>query len=102
MLKKINTEGFKEQFNPYKCPECDFDFLAHPENCEIGYGEYPIGGYRNTMKPNQTLCMAMECPNCFLKSVCHTSDDIIKGVGFRLEIINESKDAQQLKEAEDG
>ena len=71
-MKKIITDGFIEQSLPGKCPECDFDMMFDfDKDHVIGYGEYPLGGYRNIMKPNSRYCLVYECPKCFTKSVHH-------------------------------
>ena len=55
MLENINIkyriclDGFIESYRAYQCPECDSELT--PINI-IGFGNYPIGGYRNRMKPN--------------------------------------------------
>jgi hypothetical protein len=81
-LRKIKTDGFQEQPISGKCPECDFDmFFQDEENYVIGWGNYPLGGYRNLMKPNQNLCLVYECPKCFTKSVHHATQDLIDTEG---------------------
>lgn len=57
-----------EQDIPSVCPECNID-LNMDNILEIG--DYPLGGYRNSMKPNQTKAIIYECPKCFAKSCCH-------------------------------
>jgi len=79
ITEKINTEGFEEQEMSGKCPLCDFDmfFDNDGKSCVIGYGEYPIGGFRNSMKPNTNIGLAYECPKCFTKSIHHTNMESI-------------------------
>ena len=67
---RISLEGFKEQDLPYQCPECFKELTM--ENT-IGFGKYPSGGWRSSMKPNHILGQGFECPECFTKS-CHHSD----------------------------
>jgi len=62
-----------EQNLPGQCPECgtemDLDDLK-------SIGEYPIGGFRNIMKPNQTHAAIYECPKCYAKSCCHADESL--------------------------
>ena len=66
-----NLNGFIEQDLPYQCPECnkELDVLD-----TIGFGEYPKGGYRSTMKPNCNIGQGFECPKCFAKSCFHADE----------------------------
>jgi hypothetical protein len=64
-----------EQDMPGRCPECDTDM---DWNHIIKVGDYPIGGFRNTMKPNQTKAFIFECPKCFVHSCHHVNDDMIE------------------------
>jgi len=50
-------DGFKEQDMPCTCPECNTWMSV--KNI-IGFGEYPKGGYRNSMKPNWNDAMGFE------------------------------------------
>jgi len=79
ITKKINTEGFFEQGMSGRCPKCEFDmfFNNKSKSCVIGYGEYPQGGWRNKMRPNQNTCLAYECPKCYTKSVHHSELNLI-------------------------
>ena len=65
---KILLDGFIEQDLPWQCPECGEEMLV---NNVIGFGSYPKGGYRDTMKPNADLGVGFECPKCFCKSCFH-------------------------------
>ena len=66
---KIELNGFEEQDRPYMCPECGEELGVRDI---IGFGEYPKGGYRASLKPNQTIGAGFECPKCFTKSCFHT------------------------------
>lgn len=70
-IKKISLEGFEELFNMMECPFCGQELSW--KNI-IGYGEYPIGGYRNMMKPGKTLGIGVECPQCF-EHLCYHGDE---------------------------
>ena len=65
---RINLSGFVEQDFPYQCPECQTELSV--KNV-IGFGDYPKGGYRASLKPNQTIGQGFECPKCFTKSCFH-------------------------------
>ena len=73
-MKKIILDGFIEQDIPFQCPECNYDMLGATKYI-IGYGDYPKGGFRSSMKPNQTKGLGFECPKCFTKSVCHFKEN---------------------------
>ena len=66
---KILLDGFVEQDRPYQCPECNQEMEAKHI---IGFGSYPKGGFRDTMKPNAELGVGFECPECFCKSCFHS------------------------------
>lgn len=61
-------DGYSEQDRPFQCPECETEMTM--EHC-IGIGEYPKGGFRSSMKPNNTKAVGFECPSCFEKSCFH-------------------------------
>lgn len=65
---KIILSGFTEQDLPYQCPECSTEMFA---SNMIGFGDYPSGGYRSSLKPSHRLGVGFECPKCFLKSCFH-------------------------------
>jgi hypothetical protein len=65
---KICLDGFEEQDLPYQCPDCNTELT--PKNC-VGFGEYPKGGWRSQLKPNQAIGQGFECPKCFTKSCFH-------------------------------
>lgn len=65
--KSISLEGYREQDIPLICPECGYKF-AWDEI--LGRGKYPVGGFRQMMKPNREG-YGFECPKCFEKSCCH-------------------------------
>ena len=64
-----------EQDIPSRCPECETEM--NMDNI-LEVGDYPIGGYRNTMKPNQNKAFIYECPKCFSKSCHHVNKDMIE------------------------
>lgn len=80
----INLEGFLEQEIITKCPA----IIEGIEVCKtemtwdnvIGFGEYPKGGYRSSLKPFSYLGMGWECPICGAKSVCHANKDLYESV----------------------
>lgn len=72
---KIMLDGFVEQDMPYQCPNCNVDL--GPQSI-IGFGDYPKGGYRASMKPNKTLGVGFECPECFEKSCFHGDEYVYK------------------------
>ena len=65
---KIGLDGFIEQDLPYQCPECNTELDV--KNM-IGFGDYPHGGFRSSMKPNHNTGVGFECPKCFTKSCFH-------------------------------
>jgi hypothetical protein len=65
---RIVLDGFVEQDLPYQCPICNTELTAKET---IGFGNYPKGGWRASMKPNQTIGQGFECPKCFTKSCFH-------------------------------
>jgi hypothetical protein len=76
-----------EQDIPGQCPECRTELTI--DNI-IEVGEYPIGGYRNSMKPNQTKAFIFECPKCFEKSCHHINDDMSETF-YRYQSTKEAK-----------
>lgn len=71
---KISLDGYVEMDNPLRCIECDAD-VSEPTHI-IGFGEYPIGGFRNRCKPFHSLAVGIECPKCFTKQCHHVSNDM--------------------------
>lgn len=69
-----------EQYYPGRCLECDTEMEL--ENI-TRIGEYPIGGFRNSMKPNQTKAAIYECPKCFVFSCCHATESVIDLINRR-------------------
>ena len=68
---KKNLSGFTEQDLPFQCPSCSTELdVSHI----IGFGEYPKGGFRSSMKPNTTTGCGCECPKCFDKSCFHANE----------------------------
>lgn len=66
-------DGYVEQHMPFICPECNtWMEVKHI----IGFGNYPVGGYRNSLKPNMNEAVGFECPKCFTKSVCHSDSSM--------------------------
>jgi len=76
-LNRISLDGFREIDNFMTCPDCDSSLLWGDT---VGYGEYPIGGWRNSMRPNKTIGIGIECPKCFEKFVYHGSESLIKDI----------------------
>jgi hypothetical protein len=72
---KIGLDGFIEQEFPWECPDCSYEMNAKDI---IGFGSYPIGGYRNSLKPNCDIGVGFECPKCFTKSVFHGNESVYK------------------------
>ena len=60
-----------EQNFPYQCPECESELKVKDM---LGFGEYPKGGFRQSLKPNSNHGVGFECPKCFTKSVFHTDE----------------------------
>ena len=74
----ILLDGFLEQSIPFVCPECN----TMLEACNfIGRGEYPLGGFRSSIKSGNGA--GFECPDCFTKSVCHCDADTLYIIGLR-------------------
>lgn len=70
---RIELSGFIEQDLPYQCPECQTELSM--KNV-IGFGDYPKGGYRASLKPNQIIGIGFECPKCFAKSCFHADETV--------------------------
>jgi DNA-directed RNA polymerase subunit RPC12/RpoP len=68
-------DGFEEQDFPYMCPNCGHEFDIADS---IGVGSYPLCGWRAIMKPQSTMAIGFECPECWTKSCCHASDRTFK------------------------
>lgn len=65
---KTSLEGFTEQDATWQCPDCKCELnITHV----VGFGLYPLGGWHNTMKPNNHYGVGFECPKCFKKSCFH-------------------------------
>lgn len=67
---RISLEGFEEQDLIAKCPECNKDLGI---TSIVGWGNYPLGGYRAMMKPNRRYGLGYKCPKCFTRSCYHIS-----------------------------
>jgi hypothetical protein len=65
----IFLNSFVEQDLPYQCPNCRNELSV---NDIIGFGDYPVGGYRSSMKPNHKIGCGFECNVCFTKSCFHS------------------------------
>ena len=75
---KISMDGFMEMFICTVCPCC-----GSVENKPIkflGWGAYPLGGFRFSMKPIKSLAAGYECQKCFTKCVCHSNKRHIKSL----------------------
>lgn len=72
---RIELNGFTEQDKPYCCPECGTELNVSDM---IGFGEYPKGGFRASMKPHSSMGAGFECPKCFTKSCFHTGETTYK------------------------
>lgn len=73
---KINLDGFMEMFCASFCPHC-----GSPKDKPmkfLGWGIYPSGGFRFSMKPIEALGAGHECQECFTKCVCHSNNRHIK------------------------
>ena len=68
---RIGLDGFTEQDMPYQCPVCNMELMVGDV---IGFGDYPKGGWRGSMKPNWTIGQGFECPRCFTKSCFHADE----------------------------
>ena len=76
--RKYKTDGLVEQDLPGQCPKCYQDmYFSTPPTPPIGWGDYPLGGHRNRMRPNQNQGLVFQCPECFEMSVCHANDEDI-------------------------
>lgn len=76
-FKKISLNNMLPQgIHNFHCPECNYSFLDDdvPLNV-LGYGNYP-----NSVRRDKVFGLAFECPNCYIKSYCHTTKDHLKGV----------------------
>lgn len=65
---RIDLSGFREQELSYICPECKTEMDARQI---IGFGEYPQGGERALMKPDNNIGVGFKCPKCDTKSCFH-------------------------------
>lgn len=63
-----------EQDIPSVCPICD-TYMDMRDISEVG--DYPQGGYRSMMKPNQTKAFIYECPKCYARSCHHVNEDMV-------------------------
>ena len=67
--------GFLEQDLPYQCPNCNKELELKDI---LGFGEYPKGGFRDKLKPNKSIGVGFECPECFVKSCFHADKYVYK------------------------
>ena len=78
-IYKRSLDGFVEQDISGVCPSCGADISIWIENI-IGWGDYPVGGFRNSMKPNNSYGLGFECSKCFEQSCHYAGMKYIKGV----------------------
>ena len=81
-------DGYEEQDKPCVCPECD---LWMDASNIVGFGTYPETGFRGNMKKySNRFAMGFECPKCFTKSICHSTECWIQLVKDYKEIKKEN------------
>jgi len=78
-MKKISLNNIRFQgIKNFECPECGFSFLFDSDEMHkfiIGYGNCP-----GAMNIDKIYGVAFECPKCYMKSYCHTTELYIKSV----------------------
>ena len=77
-----------EQSIPYQCPEC---YTLMTIRNIIREDDYPIGGYRNSMKPYTMRALIFECPECFELSCCHADKGMLETYKIWREECEEKK-----------
>ena len=83
---KINMDGFMEMFDSSTCPYCG---VVEKESMKfLGWGSYPPGGFRWSMKPTGSITAGYECQKCFTKGVIHSNKRHIK---LAIELIKEQE-----------
>lgn len=90
---KVNIQSPMEQDFPFKCPSCGFDMMEKTHKYFIGWGNYPLGGFRNRMKPGKKIGVILDCFQCHTKSICHINDlnSFLEQMEMSLEIENERR-----------
>lgn len=89
-------DGIEEQDYPQQCPNEDCRRELTVKDI-VGWGDYPTGGYRNSMKPYKTTGIYYECPSCFLWSVHHSTIENIESALYakeHYEIIERNRGAK--------
>ena len=94
-VKRISLEGFEELSNMMECPFCGQELSW--KNI-IGYGEYPLGGRRNRMKPFKTIGIGVECPLCFERLCYHGDENFISTLNdYFLDLENNGSEHEQKR-----